>query len=394
VTLPLYYNWRNLLARKLSTALTFTVVAVVVFVLALLLSFAAGIQASLVASGRPDNVIVLKPGATAESTSIIRPEEMARLVQTPRIAHATGPDAADTLLLSPELCVQTTIPRQGAGRATANVAVRGVDDVAFVVHPEVQIVVGRRFTQGALEAIVGKAAAERYTGLHVDDEIVVGRKGQRTFKIVGLFEARSGAIESEIWMPRTMLADAYQRNFTSSVCVRLEDAGAAPQAIAYINGPVVQLEGKPETQYYDDLASKTREIVILASVLIVIMAIGAIFAVANTMYSAVDGRRREIAMLRTLGFGRFAIMLAFVVESLLLCLTACVCGLGASLVFNGARQDYLSDTTWTVLAYELRVTPSIIAVALVAATLVGVGGAVAPAARAARINILQAMRKA
>ena len=51
MALPLYYNWRNLLARKLSTALTFVVVAVVVFVLALLLSFAAGIRASLVATG-------------------------------------------------------------------------------------------------------------------------------------------------------------------------------------------------------------------------------------------------------------------------------------------------------------------------------------------------------
>ena len=77
--LPLYYNWRNLLARKLSTSLTFAIVAVVVFVLALLLSFVAGIRAALVATGSPQNLIVLKSGATAEATSLLTYEEAARL---------------------------------------------------------------------------------------------------------------------------------------------------------------------------------------------------------------------------------------------------------------------------------------------------------------------------
>jgi ABC-type antimicrobial peptide transport system permease subunit len=111
------------------------------------------------------------------------------------------------------------------------------------------------------------------------------------------------------------------------------------------------------------------------------------------MYAAVDGRRREIAMLRTIGFSRGAIMTAFVIESLLICVTACLCGLGASLLVNGARQDFLSDATWTVLAYELRITPSIFLSALAMSALVGVGGAMAPAVRAARTQVIEALRK-
>ena len=72
MALPISYNWRNLFVRKLSTALTFTVVTVVVFVLAVLLSFAEGIRASLSSSGSRANILVLKPGSTAEGTSIIR----------------------------------------------------------------------------------------------------------------------------------------------------------------------------------------------------------------------------------------------------------------------------------------------------------------------------------
>ncbi len=390
MALPLAYNWRNLFVRKLSTALTFTVVAVVVLVLSVLLSFAAGIQASLSASGLSNNLIVLMPGATAESTSIIQPDEAARLVQAPGVAR----DAAGRMMISYELCVQTSIPRRGPEGSMANVAVRGVEDVAFGVHEEVKLIEGRPFSQGALEVIVGKAARDRYRDLEPGGEVAVGRLANRKFKVVGVFEAGGGALENEIWAPRTMLADAYHRRFSSSAVIRLADAGSADETISYINGPAVNLEAKRETAYYDELASKTREIVVLTTVLVTIMAIGAIFAVANTMYAAVDGRRREIAMLRTIGFSRRSIMLAFVIESLLICLVACVCGLGVSLLFSGARQDYLSDATWTVLAYELKVTPGVMLTALALAVFVGVGGALAPAVRAARTQVIEALRKA
>jgi putative ABC transport system permease protein len=388
--LPLKYNWRNLFVRKLSTALTFTVVAVVVFVLAVLLSFAAGIQASLVASGNPDNLVALKPGATAESTSIIQPAESSRLAQTPGLAQ----DEKGNLLISHELCVQTSIRRRGPNGTMANVAVRGVNDVAFQIHREVRLIEGRRFEPGSLELIVGKATRERYANLQVGGEVAIGRLANRFCRVVGVFEAGGGALESEIWAPLTLLADSYGRRFTSSALLRLSDPSRAAQAISYINGPAVNLEAKRETDYYKNLAQKTQEIVVLTTLLVGVMGIGAVFAVANTMYAAVDGRRREIAMLRTIGFSRRAIMLAFVIESLLICVTACACGLGASLLINGVRQDYLSDATWTVLAYELRITPSILLSALGLSVFVGVVGALAPAIRAARTGAIEALRKA
>lgn len=395
--LPLYYNWRNLVARKLSTGLTLVVVGVVVFVLAVLLSFAAGIRASLVSTGSPLNVIVLKPGATAESTSILRPDEYNRIAQAPGIARlpqALGDAPAGSLLISPEVNVQTTLPRKNdRGGKLANVAVRGVDDVAFAVHPEVRLIAGNRFRQGAPEVIVGRAARERYGPLELGDQVPLGRKADRTYTVVGIFEAAGGALESEIWAPRTILSDSYFRAFTSSVCVRVDDPAGIPDLVAYVNGPAVGLEARPELKYYRDLAERTREIVWLSSVLVSIMAIGAVFAVANTMYSAVDNRRREIAMLRTIGFGRGAIMLAIVIESLLVCTLACAAGLAGSLALSGARQDFFSDTTFTVLAYELKVTPPVIAAAVGTALLVGTVGALAPAVRAARTNILQAVRK-
>lgn len=390
MALPLSYNWRNLFVRKLSTILTFTVVTVIVAVLAILLSFAAGIRASLAASGSPQNLLVIQNGATAESTSILRPDETGRLVQAPGIGHSKSGE----LLLSQELCVQTNVPRGEGGEGHANVAVRGVEPIAFAVHPEVRLVEGRMFGEGEMEVIVGKAAAERYPTLNVGRKIEIGRSSNRVYEVKGIFEAGGGALESEIWARRSNLSDSYDRRFVSSVFLRLDRPEAADAAIAYIKGPAVRMKALRETKYYEELSSKSREIVALTTVLIVIMGIGACFAVANTLYAAVDGRRREIAMLRTLGFSRRAIITSFLFESLLICLTACVFGLTISFLVSGSRQDYLSDTTWTVLAYELKITPQIVLTALAVSTLVGVAGALAPALRASRTRIIEALRKA
>ncbi|HUN82394.1 MAG TPA: FtsX-like permease family protein [Phycisphaerae bacterium] len=389
MTLPISYNWRNLFVRKLSTLLTFSVVAVIVGVLGVLLSFAEGIKESLRATGNAENIIVMRSGSTAESTSFIKSNEAAPVLQTPGIEL----DVRGNPLASMELCVQTTLKRR-KGNGVANVAVRGVDDTAFPVHPEVRVIEGKRIEAGQLQVMVGKAAKDRYSGLEIGDDILLGKIANRVYKVVGVFEASAGALESEIWAPRSSIADSYDRRTLSSVVVRLRSLSDREKALEYLRGPAVKLQAKSETDYYYDLTSKTREIVVLTSVLIGLMSLGAVFAVANTMYAAVDGRKREIAMLRTIGFSRISIILAFILESLMICLSACLVGLAASYLVNGSRQDFLSDTTWTVLAYELRITPATVGSAFAMALLVGVTGGLAPALRASRTRIIEALRKA
>jgi ABC-type lipoprotein release transport system permease subunit len=392
MTLPLSYNFHNLLVRKTSSVLTLAVVALVVAVLAVLMSFASGMYESLASTGSDRNIVVLKPGATAESTSLLTSAEYAKLMQTPGLAFAPG----GAKLISNELSVQTSLPRLTGDRNPANIAVRGVDDAAFLVHEGIRLVEGRRPQPGAYEVIVGAAATRRYANLRIGDRITLGRAANRDFEVVGVFEAGGTSIESEIWAPRTSLSDAYQRYLISSTVMRLEDPALAAKALDYITGPTVQLNAKTQRAYYADLARKTLDIVILASTLVAFMGLGAAFAVANTMYSSVDRRRREIAVLRTLGFSRRAIVIAFLIESVLLCLVACAIGLAMSVVVRlvWPEADFLSDTTWTVLAYEPRLTPNILVAGVLVACGVGVAGAAFPALRASRIQVIEALRKA
>lgn len=387
--LTIKYNWRNLWVRKLSSGLTFLVVATLILILSYLLAFAGGVQAAIEVTGWPQNLIVLKPGATAESTSIIVPTETSGLVQTPGVAR----NAAGEMLISQEMSVQTDIPRRGGG-GKANVAVRGVDPIALDVHPEVRITEGRMFDSGAMEALVGKAARERYVGLNVGEDVAMGRSKDRLYKIVGVFEARGGAYESEIWAPRTRIADSYQRPLISSASLRLERPDLAAAAIDYVNGPAIKLSARSEPAYYKELATSTAQLAKLALSLVFIMGVGAVFAVANTMFASVDRRRREIAMLRTIGFSRATIITSFLAESVLLCTLAAGVGVLASLWYSGSRDDYLSATTYTVFAFEVRVTPMVVIMCFALAALVGLVGAFFPALRAARVQIIEALRKA
>ncbi len=391
MALPLVYNFRNLLVRRLSTGLTFAVVASLVLVLAVLLSFAAGISASLNASGSPDNVMVLRRGATAESTSILLPADVNTILAAPNIASWKNEK-----MLSRELSLQVSIPRVGPVGNMANVAVRAVDDVAFEVHPTVKMIRGRRFEQGKWEVIVGKAAAERFQHTQIGDHIVLGRSGNRSFEVVGIFESGGSVFESEIWGPRSAITTAYEfeSNYVSSAVLRLADNKGPAETLQYINGGAVKQQARTEIDYYRELSQKTAEIVVLTSILIAIMAIGAVFAVANTMYATVDSRRREIAMLRTIGFSRVSIIISFIIESLMVCLAAALAGIGISFIVNGTKQDFFSDTTYTVLAYDLKISPGIVASSLILAVLVGIFGALAPALRASRVRVIEALRKA
>ena len=387
--LPLSYNWHSLFVRRQSALLTFVVVATLVFVLSVLLSFVTGLRKSVAASGSADNMVVLAPGATAESTSLILPEQVARLTQVDGIRR----DESGSALISSETYVQTSLARMGSQGALAHVGVRGVDDVAFLVHRSVRMVEGRKFEPGHREVIVGRAAQARYDGLQLGREISLGRLGNRMFTVVGAFEANGGALENEIWAARTILADAYDRHLISSVHLGVTPGKSAADLMAQISGPSINLGARTEADYYEELLVKTREVVSLATFLAAVMSLGAIFAMANTMFAAVDGRRREVAMLRTLGFGRLSIALAFVMESFLLCTGAAVAGLLASIVTSGAPRDFLSDASWTAFAYERQVTPTIGALALGVSTLVGVLGALVPAWRAARIQPATALRR-
>jgi putative ABC transport system permease protein len=394
MALPLVYHWRSLFTRKTTTSLTMLVISTVVGVLTWMLGFASALDRSLATAHDEGKLIVLRRGATAESNSAIPIADYNRLKQLTALAR--DPQTNEPLV-SPEVMVQVWRPRlRDGGRTAGNVAVRGVTDVAFKVHRNVKLL-GKSFSPAQPELIVGVAAARQFGGLNVGQMINLGYGGNRSYTIVGHFTADGSPLESEVWGYLPSLMNSYNRTMYSSSALRIQDGAEPDRVIEQIEGPAIQLAAWTETEYWAAQATTVRTYLMIAYVLAAVMSLAAVFSIANTMFSFVAGRTQEIAMLRTIGFSGNQVIRGFLVEAVLISLLGGALGCLACagwLGFAGNTKDMMGSTTFTTMAFEIHVTARTILLALLAVMVVGMAGALIPAVRAARIQVISALREA
>jgi ABC-type lipoprotein release transport system permease subunit len=131
----------------------------------------------------------------------------------------------------------------------------------------------------------------------------------------------------------------------------------------------------------------------LAFMLGLIMGLAAIFTATNTMLSAIAARSHEIGILLAMGYRPVPVFLSFMFEALVLGLIGGVVGCLMSLPFNGIRAGTMNFQTFTEMAFAFKVTPFVLAIAIVFSLLLGLFGGALPAWRAARLTPTEAMRR-
>ena len=386
MAVPLKYNIRSMLVRRISTAMTLGGMALVVAVFIAVMAMVTGIGAAITASGVPDNMVVIRRGATTETYSLITLDQFNALKFLPGIRR----DMAGSPMASPELPVQTLLERIGGGRD--NIVFRGVTPVALEVHDQVHLLEGRMFHPGLNEVIVGKGLVSRYTDCMLGSTL---RFGRGTWRVVGIFEARRSSFESEIWGDVHAVQDEARRG-AYFACARIKlapgaDAGALIHRIA--NDPRIDLQAESEPEYYSDEATVATELQHLVMVVALVMGIGAVFGAMNTMYAAVAARTAEIGTLRALGFSPGAVMTSFLAESLMLALAAGIIGILLALPLNGFSTTFGNFRTFSSLAFSFQLGPRIILEALIFAGLMGVFGGWLPARQAMRLPVVDALRR-
>jgi ABC-type antimicrobial peptide transport system permease subunit len=182
----------------------------------------------------------------------------------------------------------------------------------------------------------------------------------------------------------------------SSLLFRVNDPTRFEAVTREIEGdPRLTLEAKPETRFYADQSEGlARFIGILGTTISIIFSIGAVIGAMITMYASVASRTQEIGTLRALGFSRGAILIAFLVESLALGLIGGIVGLAAASFMQAFTISTMNFQTFSELAFSFELTPSIVAAALAFSLAMGFIGGFLPAARAARMKIVDALRAA
>jgi putative ABC transport system permease protein len=386
VRIPFSYSFRNLWTRRLTTVLTASGMALVVFVFAAIIMLAEGLEKTLVETGSYDNVVVVRKGSNSEVMSWVTRYQASILETLPEAVR--GGDGQP--LLAKEMVVLITLPKRGTN-TPANVVIRGIGESSLALRPQVKLVAGRMPRPGLSEIIAGKSIAERFQGGGIGEII---RFGMRDWTVVGTFDAGNRGFSSEIWGDADQLMQAFRRTVYSSVIFKLQDPTDFERVQGWIGtDPRLSLEAKRENRFYaeqsEDMARFLR---ILGTTLTIIFSLGAIIGAMITMYSAVATRTAEIGTMRAIGFERISILGAFIVEALLLGLIGGCVGLFLASFLQLLTISTINFQTFSELAFSFTLTFSTVVKGLVFAMTMGLAGGVLPAIRASRMNIVESLR--
>ena len=380
--LPWEYGVRNLFRRPARSALTLGALAIVILLVFVVVAFIRGLETTLDESGDERVVLVHSLGSSenieyssvAASTADLLASSLSDIGQRYGVKY-----------VSEELYLGTRVA-SGGSEPTMGL-VRGVKPQALLVRSQVQITEGRWPRLG--EVLVGRLAATKLGW--TEGDLAIGRALSfegREWKVSGTFAAAGGVLESELWCPLDELSQAMKRQDLSFVALRLGPTGKFANVDLFCKQRLkLEIEATGEREYYASLREHYGPVRMMAWAIVLLIAGAGIFAGLNTMYGAVVGRVRELAMLQTLGFLRRAIALSLVQEATLLAAAgALLAAVVALVVVNGAAVRF------TMGAFTLRVDSVAMLVGCGTGLLLGIVGALPAAFRAMRLPLVEGLK--
>lgn len=418
---PVRYNVRNLTIRWRTTLMTGLAFTLVIALNTVMLAFVNGMYRLTQGSGQPGNVMVLSEGATDEAFSNLGFSDIGDIELQPAVMR----DESNQPLVSRETYVvvnqpvRIRLPGRPRGRFTQ---VRGVEDasLAAVVHGLTLYPGGEWITregvraagkgQEAIQAVIGEGIARELGRDRPPEELAVAKNperldvgetfplGGRKWLVVGVIRYSGSTFDSEVWAKRDIIGKMFGKPSYTSLVLRTKDAAAARELEDFYNNEFTKasIQAYRETEYFAALAETTKQFLFSIIFVTIVMAVGGIFGVMNTMFAAVAQRSKDIGVLRILGFSRLDVQASFLLESLVIALAGgslgCVLG---SLAHGWQSASILSrnepgSSKFVVL--ELVVSGDIIMAGLTVALVIGLVGGIIPSIRAMLVRPLESLR--
>jgi ABC-type antimicrobial peptide transport system permease subunit len=389
--IPATYSLRSIMIRRGSSAMAIAGIALVVIVFVTLLSLAAGFRKAVSSSGSDQNILVLRKGADAELQSQVSRDCFSIISAMPIVASSpTG----NTLSVAESVIILSRKKRDGGD---TNIIFRGTPEDSTKVHTEARLSEGRWFRSGTTEAVIGIGLARRIEGFELGQTLMAGRTA---WTITGVFEAGGSALESEAWIDNELMQSVFNRG-NSFQSILFQAAGDPALALKELQRHIDtdprlrSLEATSELVYYTKQSQLMSSVItVLGGLLTAIMAVGAIVGAMNTMYAAVSQRKREIGCMLAMGFTPASIWMAFILESLILSSIGAILGCAISFLFHGVKTGTANWVTFSETAFEFHITPQIALSATVLALMMGFVGGFLPALHAARMKVVDALRRA
>jgi len=375
--IPVKYNLRSVIVRRVGTVMTVVGVALTVAVFVSILAMVQGIESVFIDTGEALNLLVIRQGSQSETNSFFDREIKGIIESMDGVKSVSG-----------EIIILINQARSTSG--ATNIIVRGISDKSMELRPTIKLVDGRMFRPGLREVVISKTLSGRFVDTRLGDKIKIGRTA---WDIVGIVDASGTAYDSEIWGDYNEVSQEFDRPIYSSMLIRVADEASIQSVKDRVaNDRRIKLDVFTERQYFETQTGTSAPIKFLGYTIAIIMAIGSCFAVMNTMYAATAYRTREIATLRVLGFKRRNILISFMFESLLLAILGGIVGCILALPVNGISTGTANLTTFSEVVFQFRITPGLMLQGVVFAAIMGTIGGFLPARLAARTLIVRALR--
>ncbi|MFC9929677.1 ABC transporter permease [Streptomyces sp. NPDC127190] len=246
------------------------------------------------------------------------------------------------------------------------------------------------FTVGGTRVVVDKDRAEQY-GWHAGSRFTAHFEDgtARRLTVAGVYEGNQ--MINGIILDDTVLTPHLAHPSDMQVMVKTADGAseATKDRLAKALGlnPAIKIQDKQDISH--DIAQMFTMMLNMVYGLLGMAVIVAVLGVINTLAMSVFERSQEIGMLRAIGLDRKAVKRMVRLESLVISLFGGVLGIGLGVFFGWAAGELLGTKMPT---YELVLPWGRMALFLLLAGVVGVLAALWPARRAARLNMLAAIK--
>jgi putative ABC transport system permease protein len=350
-------------------------------VLVSLLAMGVGARREALGTVRPDRVILLQAAAPSPFQSNIAKDQAASVPALPGIRRNAKGDP----IVVP-MATAFVQARNKRDRSPIGFPIGGVTKEFTDYFTELRMTSGRLFQPGLRELIASNKCAEQYSDFATGD---TRHMQGGDWIVVGNFVMGDTEGTCIVYTDLATLQSAFNRNTFMLIDVMLQSASSVDEFTRALKAdPTLKLSVKSDRQFAEDNNAQLNGILNFVSYFVgSIMALAATIGAANSLYAIVDGRRRELATLRALGFDSIAIVASLLLESILLALPGALIGaLAAWALFNGLQASPMGTNL------RLAVTPSLAILGLGWALGMGLLAGLLPALRASRAAVTVGLR--
>lgn len=420
---PLRYNLRNLAVRWKTTIMTGVAFTMVTALLVVMLAFVNGMYLLTQTSGQPGNVLIFSEGTTDEIFSSLGFGDVGDIENQRGIRRdATGPLVSRETFLVINQPILTPVPGRPPRRF---MQIRGIDDPqrSGFVHGIDLYENGRWFSASAAqefelpeggrktvhECVIGEGIA-RELGFDREPQLrLAGRNPNRLdvgdvfslrehdWIVVGVMQSSGSTFDSEIWVKRDTIAKIMSKDTLTTLVARTEDNEQAARLKTFFNQEYkkAKVTAHVEQQFYENMSQTNTQFLYSIIFVTVVMSVGGMFGVMNTMFAAVAQRTKDFGVLRLLGFASWQIVTSLLIESLAIALLGGAAGCAIGMLADGWTANSVVSAAGgggKFVVLKMNVDQDTLAVGMLVAALMGALGGLIPALTAMRLKPLDALR--